>query len=286
MYQKNYVALHFILDYNDSRKANVRVEYRRLSRMLHEERIVVLKEYMLQNRFAKINDLKDLMNVSKATVRRCLIQLENDGFLQTTRGGAVIASNGVLFEQPYYMKRDTNAAEKARIAQKACEMIGDNLSIFLDSGTTIERMCPFLSRPQNLMVATNDIQIASELKDNTNMTVTVIGGLLRKNFYTLTGMYAELILNEMRFDYAFISSDTICENGGLMITNPEEVQIKRLVAKSASKLIVLADHSKFEKTSFLSVCGLDDIDVVITDNKLDDGLYERYRELGPEIVRV
>ena len=254
--------------------------------MLQEERIAVLKGYVQQNRFAKIDDLKDLMNVSKATVRRDLIQLESEGFLQTTRGGAMLTSSGVLFEQPYCIKRDTNAAEKVRIAQKACEVISDNLSIFLDSGTTVAKMCPFLSRPQNLMIATNDVQIASELRDYTNVTVTVIGGLLRRNFCTLTGMYAELMLNEMRFDYAFISSDTICENGGLMITNPEEVQIKRLVAKSTSKLIVLADHSKFEKTSFLSVCGLEDIDMVITGNELDNSLCERYRELGLEIVQV
>jgi len=244
----------------------------------------VLKEYMLQNKFAKIDELETLMDVSKATVRRCLLLLESEGFLHTARGGAVLNSDGILFEQPYYIKRDTHVEEKIRIAKKACELVGDDMSIFLDSSTTVTQMCPFLHKQKNLMVATNDIQIALELKDHTNVSVVVAGGVLRRNFCTLTGMYTEMMLKEMNFEYAFISSDVVNEQGDMMITNLEEVQAKRIVTKSSAKIVALCDHSKFEGSSFVKVCGLSDVSTIITGRELPKHIYEHYREMGLDIL--
>lgn len=254
--------------------------------MLQAERLEAIKAFVLENKFAKTDKLEKMLDVSRATVRRCLLQLESDGFLRMIRGGAVLAGRGSAYEQPYNLKRDTNQEEKRRIAKKAAELVGDDFSIFLDASTTVAEMAPFLGDKKNLMVATNDVLIAASLKDCENMIVTVIGGTLRRNFYTLTGLFAETLLRETSFDCAFIGVDAISEKGGFMLTNTEEVQIKRLVAQSAGKLVALSDHAKFDKSSFINVCGFQEVDIVITGRELDPKVHRRYQDLGPEIIMV
>lgn len=252
--------------------------------MLQAERLEAIKTYMLENKFAKTDRLEQILDTSRATVRRCLLQLESEGFLRMIRGGAVLSGQGSAYEQPYNLKRDTNQEEKKRIAKKAVELIGDNFSVFLDTSTTVAEMIPFLGEQKNLMVATNDVLIAASLKDNTNMAVTVIGGTLRCHYYSLTGLFAEMLLKEMSFDCAFLGIDAISEKGGFMLTNTEEVPIKRLVAQSAGKLVVLCDHSKFDKSSFVNVCDFQGVDIIITGRELESTVHQRYRDLGPEII--
>ncbi len=254
--------------------------------MLAAERLEAIKEYMRENKFARIGKLEKRLGVSRATIRRCFLQLERDNFLRTVRGGAVLAGEGIAFEQPYSQKRDSNKEEKRRIAKRAAEYVHDNFSVFLDASTTVAEITDFLADKKNLMVATNDVHIASKLKDSANMTVTVIGGVLRRGYFTLTGMFTESLLRGMNFDCAFLGIDAVSEKGGFMLTNTEEVQIKRVVAGSSGKVVVLCDHAKFDKSSFLNVCGFPDVDAVITGDELDREVRDRYRDLGPEFIYV
>ncbi len=255
--------------------------------MLPAERLETIKEYLREKKFARIGVLEKQLDVSRATVRRSFLQLERENFLRMVRGGAVLASGeGNAYEQPYSQKRDSNQEEKRRIARRAAEIVRDDFSVFLDASTTVAEITDFLADKKNLMIATNDLLIASKLKDCPNMTVTVLGGVLRRNYYTLTGLFTETLLAGMNFDCALLGMDAVSEKGGFMLTNTEEVQIKRIVAQAAGKLVVLCDHTKFDKSSFINVCGFPDVDMVITGRELDPQVYERYRESGPEIVLV
>ena len=171
-------------------------------------------------------------------------------------------------------------------AKEAVQYINKNESIFLDSGSTVFEMTRFLEAFDHITVATNDLYIAQNLTNAESVEVTVIGGSLRKHYYTLTGFFAGLVLENLRFDHAFLGIDTISQKGGLMITNIEEVELKRKVKERANNTIILCDHSKFEQESFLKVCNLEDVDVIITGKELDRDVYKRYVDAGVNIVVV
>jgi DeoR family fructose operon transcriptional repressor len=254
--------------------------------MLQIERLEKIKDYLVKNEFAHINKLADMLKVSTATVRRALKQLENEKIVELTRGGAALAKKGSLYEHPYLVKRQLNAEEKRRIAHEAANHIHKNESVFLDSSTTVYEMTRYLAGFSNLMIATNDVLIAGALSNTDDLTVSVIGGTLRKHYYTLTGCFSELILKDIYFDHAFLGIDTISLKGGLMITNIEEVPVKRKIVKAAKEVIVLCDHSKFEQESFLNVCGFSDVGMIITGKELDGSISRKYLDAGINLVLV
>lgn len=256
------------------------------SHMLNAERIDQLRNHFIANKYASISELAGKFNISTATVRRCLRQLENEQFIESVHGGAVIASSGNLLERPYSIKRKQNSDEKSRIAVEACKYVKSNSSIFLDSSTTVMEMIPHLRDVNNIIVATNDIQIASALNESNNLTVTVIGGTLRKGYYTLCGYFAEMMFSQFQVDCAFMGIDTINARGNLMITNSDEIGVKRLVNKVADNIIILCDHTKFQQNTFLTVFEPGDVDVVITGKELGEQNYNKFTDLGLNIIMV
>jgi DeoR family fructose operon transcriptional repressor len=252
--------------------------------MLQVERFEKIKEYLVKNEFADIKKLAELLDVSTATVRRALKILESEKVVDLTRGGAALVKRGNLYEYPYQIKQQMNSEEKRRISQEAVRHIGKNESIFLDSSSTVYGMTRFLENFQDITITTNDIHIAESLTNAENVAVTVIGGSLRRHYYTLTGYFAETILQGLCFDHAFLGIDSISLRGGLMITNIEEVQIKRKIIDCANEIIVLCDHSKFEQKSFLNICNFENIDMIITGRELNEKIYKNYIDAGINLV--
>lgn len=251
--------------------------------MLNAERMEKIREYVVKNKFVNIKDLAVQFNTSSATIRRCLKQLEKENFIQSVRGGAVLISDGNTFEQSYQVKRQQNIDEKKRIAQAACEFISTNNSIFLDSSSTVFEMTAILPSIRNITVLTNDVIIAGALSQVKDISVTVTGGTLRKNYYTLTGFLAERAMQNIRVDYAFMGVDAINSKGNFMITNTEEIEVKQIITECANKVIVLCDHSKFNRQAFLSLWDYKQIDLIITGKELGDEAYNSYTELGLNI---
>jgi len=254
--------------------------------MLKIERLELIKKYLEENEVADINKLSEIIDVSKATVRRYLKQLEDQKVLEITRGGAVLAKKGTTYEQPYEIKAKMNFEEKKRIAAEACKYIRKGDSVFLDSSSTVYQMVSEISKMKDIYVATNDVLIASALSNAQGVNVTVMGGTLRKNFYTLTGFFTEKNFANVYLDVAFLSVDSINTKGGFMVTDVEEVPIKNRAIESAEKVIMLCDHTKFKKVSFLTVCGFESIDLVITGRELEKEIYDHYTEMGVNIILV
>lgn len=254
--------------------------------MLNAERMEKIREFIVQNKFANIKDLAVEFNTSSATIRRCLKQLENENFVESVRGGAVLVASGNIFEQSYQVKRQYNIDEKIRIAQAACKYISGNDSLFLDSSSTVFEMTKILLTMKNISVSTNDVAIASALNQAKDISTTVTGGTLRKNFFTLSGFLAEKALQQVSVDYAFMGVDAISPKGIFMITNTEEIGVKRAGIECASKVIVLCDHSKFNHLAFLNLCEYKDVDLIITGNEMGDEAYKTYTELGLNIQLV
>jgi DeoR/GlpR family transcriptional regulator of sugar metabolism len=254
--------------------------------MLQLERLERIREYLVENEYADINRLKDILEVSGATVRRCLKRMEVEGTVILSRGGATLSKKGNIYEYPYQVKQQMNAEEKRRIAFEAVKHVHRNESIFLDSSTTVFEMTKFLVNFSNITVATNDIYIAQNLNNAENLAVTVIGGTLRRHYYTLTGYFAETALKGLCFDRAFLGIDALSLKSGFMITNIEEVQVKSKVISCSKEVVVLCDHSKFNQESFLNICGFKDIDMIITGAELDKEIAKNYSDEGVNLILI
>lgn len=254
--------------------------------MLKDERLERIEDYINTNRYASLAELTEMLSISKATIRRDLEQLEKQSRICLTRGGAASINKGTLYELPYVEKRNANREEKLRIAKAACQRIRSGETIMIDSGTTGYEMTEFIDDAKGVYVATNDLMTGMALTKRPNVELFIIGGAVRKGFYTANGYFAAANVGTYNFDHAFLCVDAINLGHGCMITNADEVDVKRSIIKSAKEVIVICDHTKFEATAFISICAIDQIHCVITGRELDKEIRDRFIERGCNLQLV
>lgn len=254
--------------------------------MLQAERLERIRDYLVANKYASINELAEVFDTSPATIRRNLKELEQKKIVENIRGGAVLRGYGNTFEHPYPIKRRRNEIEKNRIAAYAASLVSTNSSIYMDASSTVREMVETLQNKQNFTVCTNDVQIAGDLSSVNNIVVMVTGGVLRQGYYSLSGHFTDKFVSSILVDYAFMGVDTISKNNGLMLTNVEDVGIKRAIGAHAKELIILADHEKFNQSAFIKAWDFSDISLVVTGEELPDDVYHEYLDLGLKIKRV
>ena len=254
--------------------------------MLKDERLERIEEFINLNRYASMSELTEMFSISKATIRRDLELLEKMNRVALTRGGAASINRGTMYELPYVEKRNANREEKTRIARAACGRIRSGETVMLDSGTTTYEMADFIDDAKGVCVATNDLMIAMALTKRPGVELFIIGGGVRKGFYTATGYFAAANVCNYNFDRAFVSVDAINLAHGCMITNAEEVDVKRSIIKSAREVIVVCDHTKFEATAFVGICPVEQINGIITGCELDEGIRDKFLERGCSLELV
>lgn len=254
--------------------------------MLHDERLEKIRDYLLENKYASINELAEVVHTSPATIRRSLKELEEKKVVENIRGGAVIRGGGNTFEHPYSIKRRRNETEKKRIATYAASLVSTNSSVYLDASSTVREMTDLLYDKKGVSVCTNDVLIAGDLSTAADLVVMVTGGVLRQGFYSLSGYFADQFVSRIQVDRAFMGIDAISATNGLMLTNVEDIGIKQKVGQMSGELIVLADHEKFRQGAFLKAWEFSEIALVITGRELSDELYDQFTDLGLNIKRV
>lgn len=254
--------------------------------MLPEERLSEIKNLVDRKKSCSINEISETFDISRATVRRDLKMLMDRDMIRLTRGGAMSLVSGTTYDPPYAMKKSINHEEKKRISQYAAELVKDGETLVLDSGSTMVELACALRENKKVTVATNDLIVAYELANTKDIDLTLIGGGIRKNFYSSYGYFAQKVLEQINSDKAFLGIDAVDFEKGCMVTNTEELVIKKLMLASAKERLVLCDHSKFSNVAFLKLCDLQSIDKIITGHELDEDVYRRITDEGINIVRV
>src|SRR5690625_3765450 len=244
--------------------------------MFPVERRKWIEEQILLNEKIDIIEISKKLGVSPMTIRRDLKELENNGKVIRTHGGA-ISPKILSKEKSYYSKQSENSEQKNLIAIKAVELIDEGATIILDSGTTTFLLAKMIRGRDDLTVVTNDIKIANELLD-TKLKVILTGGVLQNNIGALVGPMAEEFLNQMHVDIFFLGTHALHLEKGVTSPSFEKSTIKHIMMKSAEKTWLLADSSKFRKKSFVKVCEIDELTGIITDNGLDGKNKIKYGE--------
>ena len=233
----------------------------------------------------KVIDLCNDLNVSSVTIRKDLKLLEDKNLLFRTHGGGTLA-NPYTSDRPVNEKEKIRAEEKMNIGATAAMLIEPNDCIIIASGTTVLSLARNIKAIGNLTVITAALNVAGELVHHPDIEVLLLGGILRKSSTSVTGPYAEKILEDFSCSKLFLGVDGIDIEFGLTTTNVMEAQLNRKMITAAQKTIVLADSTKFGKRGFGRICGLDDVEQIITDSGISDHNVQTLRGMGIEVTIV
>jgi DeoR family transcriptional regulator of aga operon len=230
-----------------------------------------------------IQELSDFMDVSGVTIRKDLKILEDKNLLFRTRGGGSIV-NPYTNERPINEKALVNAEEKQRIAKAALPLIRGTDSIIIGSGTTVFELARCLHPTKHLTVITPAVKVTLELSNRPNVEVLQLGGLIRQNSSSVAGSYAERILEEMSSGILFLGADGIDMDFGISITNLTEATLNQKMMDSAQVTVVMADSTKFGRRGLGKVCNLDQIEYIITDDKVSSKTVESLEERSIKVI--
>lgn len=252
-------------------------------KMNSELRKKIIINLLNEQEIITIPDIVRRCNVSEITVRRDLINLEEEGLLVRTHGGAIKPKNGSqLFT--YNIKVNQNLVKKEEICRTAAKYIKENDIIFIDCGTTLFHLTKYIKKFKSLIVITTSLPVISELLDFSNIKLIVIGGeldLARKAIY---GPVADKTINSYHADKAFIGADGVSLKNGLSSYDEKEASITLKMAENSSEVFLVCDSSKIEKNSFFNFAPFSKIDHLITNNDIDPQYLKEYREAGIHVI--
>lgn len=233
----------------------------------------------------EVLSLASQMDVTPETVRRDLTALERLGVLRRVHGGAMPVER-FGFEPNVAMRESQFTAEKDRIGKSALDELPDGGSIIIDAGTTTVRLANVLPTDRKLTVVTHSLPVAMALASYANVTLHMLGGIVRGITLAAVGEWALRNIQDVSVDVTFLGINGITRDRGLTTPDLTEALIKRALAKAARRTVVLTDHSKFGRTDFAHVIGLEEVDTVITDIDLDAETAAEIEAAGPRMVLV
>ena len=210
--------------------------------------------------------------MSESTVRRDLDALEDQGSAKRTHGG-VLYAGGMPRLAEFDDRQPANWAAKRSIAAAAAAMIEDGETVLLDGGTTTYEVARLLVG-RSLQVVTNSLPVANLFASESRTDLVLLGGYVSPRTGVCLGPYANELLGRLHVTTTVLSAAGISEEGlfnaHLLLAETEQAMLK-----AASRVMVVADSSKFGRKSLTLVSGLDAIDIVVS----DDGLPQRWRDI-------
>ncbi|KGA98386.1 transcriptional regulator [Alkalihalobacillus alcalophilus ATCC 27647 = CGMCC 1.3604] len=236
---------------------------------MHERRSKIL-DYLNKEQRVTVKELAKRLSVSEATLRTDFSDMEKEGLLKRTHGGAII---GQFDEKQFSFsnREKKNKEEKSLISIKAEKLISANQCILLDaSSTALELAKRLKENPKRLTIVTNGIYTALELRDVPEFTVILIGGVIRTGSGSLESTIDAGLLSKINIDLMFTSASGFDFEKGLTDFNVYEVELKKEMVKASSKVIALLDYSKFGKSSLVTFATVDEISTIITDGQLSN----------------
>lgn len=252
--------------------------------MLAYERKSRIIEYLEQNGRAEVTILSQLLGVVPETIRRDLRELETQGVLKRTHGGAVIEQPKER-EYPVQVRVMKNAVEKDMLCRKAAEFVSEGDLIFIDNSSTLVNIIKHISDDMHLSILTNSIKVLQEyaLYKKDNITMLCTGGVFSRSNLSLSGTLSDSFTREFFPNKAFVSCHGVSAEHGFTDGNLHEVAFRREVISLAEKVYFLVDHSKFGKLGPIKLGGLEICDVLITDKKPPAELEQQLKQSNPEM---
>jgi DeoR family transcriptional regulator, fructose operon transcriptional repressor len=240
-----------------------------------------IRQLIESNEFVDLDTLRRDLAASVSTLRRDLMELEQQGVLRRVYGGAMSAqpsTNGTL---DYQFQSRRMESEKERMAALVAGLVEDGQTVILDGGSTVAAVSRHLAG-RRLQVVTNSMAIAEVFADARQIELTLTGGYLYPRTRVMVGPLCEHTLSTVRADTLIMGTGGVTEagysNNNTLVVGPE-----RKMIEVSQRVIIVADHSKFGKSAMIPVAPLDVADLVVSDSGLAAGHQQMLREHKVEV---
>lgn len=252
--------------------------------MYPTDRRMQILQLVNERQLVSINELCDIFETSKSTIRRDLQHLEQKSLLETSYGCAKATKISAI--DPSFLSRSNiHLQEKSSIAELALDLIQEGECILLDGGTTVTELAKKLpTLNKQITVVCTAINIASLLEHNHHLTVVLTGGILRDTSRSLIGDLAKDALEQLHISKAFIGAGGVTKETGLTNYHLLEAEVKKKIIAISNQVIVLADHSKFGIRATVAFASLNEIDTIITDDGISDHFVSEFASLGINLL--
>ncbi len=251
--------------------------------MLPEERKQRILDFLTQHEFGDVESLAHAVDASPATIRRDLNALAARAAITRTRGGAALIVRGVGHEPPYLARAKVNLPEKRAIAQLADKCISEGEVLALDVGSTAIELAKALRERRDITVFTASLPIAGVLAQS-NVSVVLVGGMLRKRELSLAGAVTREIISQFHFDKLFLGTAGVTVNDGFTDFGIDDVEVKKAFLAHSKQVIGLADHTKLGQVSLLTTCPISAVQKLVTDDLADPAQIDALRQAGLEVL--
>jgi DeoR/GlpR family transcriptional regulator of sugar metabolism len=257
-----------------------------LGKYFANERRNEIMNILYQQQRITVKELCIKLNVTEATLRSDLNLMKKKDLLIRTHGGATLKET--INETNNFLENESeNHIEIMKITQRASQLILTGQCILLDASSTALELARILVKLKHrLTVVTNGIQAAMVLKESPNITVILLSGLLRMGSSALEGNYGAELLNHIHVDMLFTSSNGFTIKNGLTDFNIYEIELKKTMVKSASKVVALLDHKKMGKTFITSFASTEEINILITDSETPLSILNEIADTQVEVIVV
>lgn len=249
--------------------------------MCREKRFEIILEYLREHKQINIETICKICEVSRDTARRDLVFLEEKELIHRTRGGAMLPKPN-HFVKTYRDRLLEVSEEKKDIGRLAANLINDGDTLILDTSTTVQ-FCAENISARGCNIITNSINQADILSNNPDLSIYLLGGRLNSDHKYLYGQTTIDMLNNYTADICFIGVCGISPRG-LSIAHEDDGHVMKKMIERSNQVILLCDHTKFNKKEFFSFASLSQIDILVTDQMPTGKLLEALKNNDIKIL--
>lgn len=245
--------------------------------MLYEERRDLILQIINEKKYTSVMELAEKLHFSESTIRRDLKKLEQERMVYCSHGG--ITSNiHPNMETPLQLRLSTNRKNKSIIARRAAEMVEDNMIVMMDASTSVMEMIPYLRGKKNLTIITCCLSTAIQVSELLDCILICTGGRYHAPVGSLVGVSAESTIKNWFADIMFFSVHSIHPENGLTDQGEEIAHMKSAMLNQARKAVLLADSSKFGRTSSFRIANVPITHIITnSDPRFDEDCWKEYR---------
>lgn len=235
--------------------------------MAQKNRIELIERALLQDRSVSVSGLSGRFGVTEETIRRDLEKLEKRGIATRTYGGAVLNpdylnQNSIHFNQ----RAQINLKEKRIIAEKAVQLMAKETTIGFDSSSTAMEIVRHMGDGAGKTLVTNSVEVLLETSQS-SINVLSTGGFLNRKSMSLYGVAAQNTIQHYHMDIAFLGCKALSMTSGIFDSNEYETLIKNAMVAQSQKVVLVADHTKFDRISFVRLMGFEKLHALVTDEQ-------------------
>lgn len=248
--------------------------------MLPAERQLKIIDLISKNGSVQVDELAKMLDVSLMTIRRDLEKMKQEGKIDRCHGGAIVKR-----EVPYTEKRVLETEGKHLIAEQSIRLIKKGQIVYLDAGTTTYEIAKRLMDIPNLTIITNDLEIARLLLE-LNVNLLICGGLVQKSTGSMIGALANMMMDNLRVDIAFLGAQSIDDQYNVLTPTMDKAVMKQTICRNAKEKYLVVDSSKFGRQALIKINHLSDYTAVITNKSFTPEEEKKLRELRATVITV